>query len=163
MHKEMGKRITKKERADITGHFSFQESGKMRRSLTFESVEMICKYICLYTSSLNAPNSPFLINFWIEMPTDFALICWFLELKALLWIDKFDQVHMEVPRAPHLLQEFNFPPYCLLHLQYKQITFVLQTEEITWSFWFCFNAILFHWRPGLRASPVAFLILTLFR
>jgi len=77
-------------------------------------------YICLYTSSLHAPNSPFLINFWVKMPVDFALICWFLELKALLRIDKFDQVHMEVPRAPHLLQEFNFPPYCLLHLRYKQ-------------------------------------------
>jgi len=56
----------------------------MRRSLTFESVEMICKYICLYTSSLHAPNSPFLINFLVEMPADFALICRFLELKALL-------------------------------------------------------------------------------
>ena len=96
--------------------FLLQESGKMRRSQTFGSVEMICKDICPYTSSLHAPNSPFLNNFLVEMPADFALICRFLELKALLWIDKFDQVHMEVPRAPHLLQEFNFPPYCLLHL-----------------------------------------------
>ena len=159
MHKQMGQRITKRNEQILLG---ISLSGI--RLNEKKSNIWVCwndMYICLYTSSLHAPNSPFLINFWVKMPADFALICWFLELKALLWIDKFDQVHMEVPRAPHLLQEFNFPPYCLLHLQYKKITFIIQTKEITWSFWFCFNAILFHWRPGLRASPVAFLILTL--
>ena len=114
MHKQMSQRISKRNEQILLG---ISLSG-IRLNEKNSNV-WVCwndMYICLYTSSLHAPNSPFLNNFLVEMPADFALICRFLELKALLRVDKFNQVHMEVSWAPHFLQKLNLSPYCLLHL-----------------------------------------------